>query len=84
MKDIDKKATVIEEKLMELEEIGYKIPMSSLLDSAIRHISCYMRGMDDEPHLVAAMWNIAFAIWTEKNKPEMQDIPTRRGNYGNK
>ena len=53
------------------------IPMSSLLDSAIRHLSCYMRGMDDEPHLVAAMWNIAFAIWTEKNKPEMQDIPTR-------
>jgi hypothetical protein len=24
------------------------------------------------------MWNIAFAIWMEKNKPEMQDIPTRK------
>jgi hypothetical protein len=53
------------------------IPMQSLLDSAIRHLSCYMRGMRDEPHLRAAMWNVAFAIWTEKNKPEMQNIPTR-------
>lgn len=53
------------------------IPIHSLIDSAIRHLSCYMRGMKDEPHLRAAMWNIAFAIWMEKNKPEMQDIPTR-------
>jgi len=30
------------------------------------------------PHSWAAMWNIAFAIWMEKNKPEMQDIPTRK------
>ena len=43
-----------------------------------RHLSCYMRGMKDEPHLMAAMWNIAFAIWMEKNKPEMQDIPTKK------
>ena len=53
------------------------IPIHSLIDSAIRHLSCYMRGMKDEPHLRAAMWNIAFAIWMEKKKPEMQDIPAR-------
>jgi hypothetical protein len=53
------------------------IPMHSLIDSAIRHLSCYMRGMNDEPHLRAALWNIAFAIWTEAKKPEMQDIPAR-------
>ena len=53
------------------------IPIHSFIDSAIRHLSCYMQGMDDEPHLRAAMWNIAFAIWTEKNIPEMQDIPAR-------
>lgn len=53
------------------------IPIHSLLDSATRHISCYMRGMRDEPHLRAALWNIAFAIWMEKRKPEMQDIPQR-------
>lgn len=50
------------------------IPIKSLIDSAFRHLSCYQRGMDDEPHLRAAMWNIAFAIWTEKNKPEMIDM----------
>ncbi|NMA64478.1 MAG: hypothetical protein GX964_10660, partial [Syntrophomonadaceae bacterium] len=44
---------------------------------AIRHLSCYMQGMKDEPHLRAAMWNIAFAIWTEKKYPELQDIPAR-------
>lgn len=54
------------------------IPIHSLIDSATRHISCYLRGMDDEPHLRAALWNIAFAIWMEKNRPEMQDIPARK------
>lgn len=54
------------------------IPIHSLIDSAIRHLSCYLRGMKDEPHLRAALWNIAFAIWTEKKLPEMQDIPIRK------
>ena len=54
------------------------IPIHSFIDSAIRHLSCYMRGMDEEPHLRAAAWNILFAIWTEKNRPELQNIPTRR------
>jgi hypothetical protein len=53
------------------------IPVHSLIDSAIRHLSCYLRGMKDEPHLRAAFWNIAFAIWMEKNRPDMQDIPAR-------
>lgn len=26
------------------------IPIHSLIDSAIRHLSCYLRGMKDEPH----------------------------------
>jgi len=133
MKAIDKKATVIEDKIMELEELGYSIknsgtrrefdtgavrdievgkgrydllpwdaihelalhceqgaikygerncekgiPMSSLIDSAIRHLSKYMQGHKDEPHLRDAAWNIMVAIWMEKNRPEMQDIPTRK------
>jgi hypothetical protein len=53
------------------------IPIHSLIDSAIRHLSCYLRGMKDEPHLRAALWNVAFAIWMEKNRPEMQDVPGR-------
>lgn len=54
------------------------IPIHSLIDSAFRHLSCYMRGMKDEPHLRAAMWNIAFAIYMEQKHPEMQDIPTQK------
>ncbi len=53
------------------------IPVSSLIDSAFRHLSKYMQGAKDEPHLVAALWNIAFAVYNEKVNPEMQDIPTR-------
>lgn len=61
------------------------IPIHSLIDSGIRHLSCYLRGMKDEPHLRAALWNIAFAIYMEKNHPEMQDIPIRKDdkNEGN-
>lgn len=55
------------------------IPVHSLIDSAIRHLSCYLRGMDDEPHLRAAAWNVLFAIWMEIKHPEMQDIPQREG-----
>jgi hypothetical protein len=54
------------------------IPIHSLIDSAVRHLSCYLRGMRDEPHLRAAMWNIAFAIYMEQKHPEMQDIPQRK------
>lgn len=54
------------------------IPISSLIDSAFRHLAKYMMGWDDEPHLVAAAWNVLFAIWMEQKKPEMQDIPARK------
>ena len=54
------------------------IPLHSLLDSASRHISSYLRGMKDEPHLRAAMWNISMAIEMELNHPELQDIPNRK------
>ena len=53
------------------------IPISSLIDSAFRHLSKYMQGANDEPHLRAALWNLAFAVYHEKVTPEMQDIPIR-------
>ena len=53
------------------------IPVHSLLDSAIRHLSCYLRGQNEENHLRAAMWNVAFTIEMELNHKEMQDIPIR-------
>lgn len=60
------------------------IPLSSLLDSAIRHLSRYMMGWDDEPHLRAALWNIAYAIYHEEVNPEMQNIPNRLKENENK
>lgn len=58
------------------------IPISSLVDSAFRHLSKYMHGMDDEPHLRAALWNIAWAIWMEKRKPEILLGVDRRPELG--
>ena len=53
------------------------IPTHSLLDSAVRHLSCYLRGQKEENHLRAAMWNVAMAIEMELNNKDMQDIPNR-------
>ena len=53
------------------------IPISSFMDSAMRHLLKYMDGWDDEDHLSAATWNILGAMWTEEKKPEMQDIRAR-------
>lgn len=53
-------------------------PQHSLLDSAIRHLVKYINGWDDEPHLRAALWNIAWAMQQETTHPEMQDLPARK------
>ena len=53
------------------------IPVHSLIDSAFRHLAKYTEGMDDEPHLRAAAWNLLWALQMEQNHPEMQDIPAR-------
>lgn len=53
------------------------LPMHSMIDSAFRHLAKYMEGMDDEDHLCAAATNLLMALWTEENRPSMQDIPTR-------
>ena len=53
------------------------IPQHSFIDSGLRHLFKYLRGDKDENHLVAALWNIAWAVNQEVEKPEMQDIPSR-------
>ena len=40
------------------------IPISKFIDSCIRHLIRYMKGGREEPHLVAAMWNIVGAVET--------------------
>lgn len=56
-------------------ELG--IPMSSFIDSGLRHLLQYMNGQTDEDHLCAAAWNILCALETEEKRPEMQNIPAR-------
>ena len=52
-------------------------PQHSLIDSAIRHLAKYLMGWDDENHLRAALWNVAWAVEQDVYRPEMQDIPNR-------
>jgi hypothetical protein len=51
------------------------IPTHSLCDSAARHLAKYLDGWKDEPHLLAAAWNLLWAIHMELKKPEMVDTP---------
>jgi len=42
------------------------IPVSSFIDSAMRHLLKYMDKQTDEDHLCAAAWNLLGAMWTEE------------------
>jgi hypothetical protein len=53
------------------------IPISSYIDSSIRHIMKYLDGQTNEDHLCAAAWNLMCAMWTEEKRPDLQDIPGR-------
>lgn len=54
------------------------IPVSSFMNSALRHIYKYLAGSDDEDHLSAAAFNILGAMLMENENPEMQDVPERK------
>ena len=56
------------------------IPTHSLLDSAMRHAAKYLEGYCDEPHLVAAAWNLLWAIEMGLTHPECVDTPYERKN----
>lgn len=53
------------------------IPVSSFLDSALRHIFKYLDGWDDEDHLSAAAFNILGAIEMEEKHSDLIDLPVR-------
>ena len=55
------------------------IPVSSLADSALRHLTKYLAGCDDEDHLSACAFNVLGAMQMENTKPELMDIPKREG-----
>ncbi len=41
-------------------------PLMGYFDSALRHIAQHVEGKRDEPHIVAAAWNLLCAIQTEE------------------
>lgn len=50
------------------------IPISSYIDSGIRHLLKVSAGWTDEPHDRAFIWNMLCACWTMNNKPELDDF----------
>ena len=51
------------------------INTASFADSALRHIAKWVDGWEDEPHLLAAAWNLLWAIQMELKHPELCDVP---------
>jgi hypothetical protein len=49
------------------------MPLSVYYDSADRHLRKWFQNHTDEDHAAAAIWNIMAAMYTEKNKPELDD-----------
>lgn len=53
------------------------IPLHSLIDSGMRHLAKFADGWEDEPHLLAAAWNILWAVQMTLKHPELCDVPWR-------
>lgn len=53
------------------------IPTHSLLDSGMRHAAKYLDGQTDEDHLLAAAWNLLWAVEMREKHPECVDTPWR-------
>lgn len=51
------------------------IPTHSLCDSAARHLAKYLDGWEDEPHLLAAAWNLLWALQMTLKRPDVVDTP---------
>lgn len=51
------------------------IPTHSLCDSAARHLAKYLESWEDEPHLLAAVWNLLWAVQMTIKHPECVDTP---------
>jgi len=62
-------------------ELG--IPVSKYIDSALRHLFEFQDGLEDENHLVAALWNVCCAYETLLRiqlgwlPPKLYDLPRK-------
>lgn len=50
------------------------MPLHCFIDSGVRHYIKWCREDTDEPHDRAFLWNIFNALWTLKNRPDLDDI----------
>lgn len=55
--------------------VDHGIPAHSLFDSGIRHAMKWWTRQEDEPHLVAACWNLLWALEFMIKNPAMDDRP---------
>lgn len=62
--------------------VSLGIPTHSLLDSAMRHAAKYLDGQDDEDHLLAAAWNLLWAVEMRCKNPECVDTPWSKDRKG--
>lgn len=58
------------------------VPTHSLCDSAGRHLAKYLDGKVDENHLVAAAWNLLWAVQMVVKNPECVDTPWKKPEQG--
>lgn len=58
------------------------IPQHSLMDSGLRHLAQYIQGDSENYHLVAAAWNIMWALEQEIKRPFLIDLPERSEKSG--
>jgi hypothetical protein len=49
--------------------------ISRYCDAAMRHLSKYISGCDDEDHLSAVVFNVFAIMHHEEKMPELQDLP---------
>lgn len=59
------------------------ISLHCYIDSGVRHYLKWIRGDRDEPHHRAFIWNLLGALWTQKHKPELIDLPFVQNNQRN-
>lgn len=56
-------------------------PLSVFLDSALRHTHRWATGQVDEDHLIAAIWNLMAAWWTQ-DKIRREELPPELADAG--
>lgn len=51
------------------------IPLHCYIDSGVRHYLKHISGHTDERHDRSFVWNLLCCVWTQRNRPELIDLP---------